>query len=197
MLEKFLKRFEVGRCVLTLGGFIKVQNDCGKIFEQSCGSRWVPWEHEGHVVEALNSVSIEGHPGPGVSIKIFESSLRERKVLKEIKPGFVNPDKKIWTWKYKTPVTVFINGEAKKESWTVSHWIMFSGQVVFDLAKNGIQCELEKPVDANANTSANKALEHKPASPFDALDEKTKQDVAGDQCDHGFEKNGGKHRQQH
>lgn len=195
MFEKFLKRFKVGGSTLTIGGFIVIEDDHGKTIQQSCGSQWVPWEHEGRVIEMLNVISIEGEPGPGVSIKIFETSLRERKVLKELKPGFTNPDKKLQIWKYTVPITVFINGKMKKESWTISHWKMFSGRVVFDLAKNGIRCELEKPADADTNT--NNAPGSKPSSPFDVLDNKDemsqeeKDAIAGQQRDHGQGKNGG------
>ncbi|HUT95987.1 MAG TPA: hypothetical protein VMW82_00175 [Candidatus Paceibacterota bacterium] len=115
-------------------------------------------------------------------------------VLKELKPGFTDPSKKLRVWKYGVPITIFINGEAKKQAWTISHWKMPSGRIVFDLAMNGMQCELEKPADVEAKANTVAYTDPKPAStPFyvlDRLNQDQKNIIADQQCDHGTAKNG-------
>lgn len=199
-MEKFLKQFRVGECVLTFAGSLVFEDDRGERTFSSCSERWVPWEYDQgncQIVEILNVVSMEGNPGRGISINVFETSLRDRAVVKKVKPGFVNPGKELSIWKYKSPLTVLINGTVKKEAWTVSHWKLFSGKVIFDLAKNGVNCELKEPAPETKASSDNKAQDLHPASPFKVLDELTQKEkdvIAREQLDHGQEKNGKRNR---
>ena len=195
-MEKFLKQFRVGECVLTFAGSLVFEDERGERTFSSCSERWVPWEHDQNncqIVEILNVISMEGNPGAGISIEVFETSLRDRAVIKRVKPGFVNPGKELKIWKYKSPLTVLINGTAKREAWTVSHWKLFSGKIIFDLAKNGVKCELKEPTTENKASSDNKAQDLTSANPFKILDELTqdqKDAIASEQLDHGQEKNG-------
>lgn len=172
MVEKFLKQFRVGGALLTFAGSLVFEDERGERTFSSCSERWVPWEHDTNcqIVEILNVVSIEGNPGPGISIEVFETSLRDRETIKRVKPGFTNPGKELKIWKYERPLTVLINGTAKKEAWTVSHWKLFSGKIVFDLAKNGVKCDLKEPAP-ETKTGPDKTQEPKsPVSPFEVLD---------------------------
>jgi hypothetical protein len=192
-MEKFLKQLPVGKCVLTFAGSLVFEDERGERTFSSCSERWVPWEHDNNcrVVEILNVVSMEGNPGPGVSIEVFETSLRDRAVIKKAKPGFVNPGKELKIWKYKTPLTVFINGTALKQSWTVSHWKQFSGKITFDLAKNGVKYEHREPATDTKISTDSKAQNLLPTSPFDILEEMSQEQkdaIADQQCDHGAAK---------
>lgn len=142
-MEKCLKDgYRIGNSVLAFGGTVITEDSRGRRVPHSCGLFWNPWDELARTVAALNSFSIEGNPGPKVSIKVFAVSLRDRKILEELKPTFANSAKEIWVWEYEVPVAVFINGTSDAtETWTVSHWKMLSGRVVFDLAKNKIQLE--------------------------------------------------------
>ena len=198
-MEKFLKQFRVGGALLTFAGSLIFEDERGERTFSSCSERWVPWEHDTNcqVVEILNVVSIEGNPGPGISIEVFEASLRDRETIKRVKPGFINPGKELKIWKYKTPLTVLINGTAKKEAWTISHWKLFSGKIIFDLAKNGIKCDLKEPAPEIKVSVDNNTQDPQPASPFDILTQEQKDDIAGKQLDHGEEKNGRRNNKHH
>lgn len=174
-VEEFLKQYRVGGAQITFGGYISTEDDRGRPTHYYVGLLWNPWDSEtGRTVAAKNHVSIEGDPGPKVSIRVFSASLKDRKALEEIRPTFTNAGKKVWVWEYDQPLVVFIEGERDSESWTVSHWRMFSGRVIFDLAKNKIQLK----------TCAVNDDGHKPS---DDLDEATKQAIAGEQLN-GVEK---------
>jgi hypothetical protein len=170
-VEKFLKQFKAGNSTLTFGGSITTEDERGRPNYHDVGLFWNPWDCEvGRTVAAKNHVSIQKDPGDKISIKVFMISIRDRKVLEELKPTFTNAREELWVWEYEQPIAVFINGERDSESWTVSHWRMFSGRVIFDLAKNKIRLEnFKSPEPGNGHKSS------------DELDEETKQVLAGTQ----------------
>jgi len=170
-MEKFLKEYKVGNTLIRFGGSITTEDERGRPNYHDVGLFWNPWDCEtGRTVAAKNHVSIQGDPGDKISIKIFMISIKDRKVLEELKPTFTNAREELWIWEYDQPIAVFISGERDSESWTVSHWRMFSGRVVFDLAKNKIRLEnFKSPEPGNGHKSG------------DELDEETKQALAGTQ----------------
>lgn len=172
-MDKFLKQQRVGNSLITLRGSITTEDERGRPTCHDVGLLWNPWECEtGRTVAAKNYVSIQGNPGDKISINIFAISIRDRKVLEELKPTFTNAREELWIWEYETPIAVFISGERDSESWTVSHWRMFSGRVVFDLAKNKIRLENFKSPDPGSGDGDG----HKPS---DELSKETKNAIAG------------------
>jgi hypothetical protein len=178
-MEKWLKKFQVGAAQLTLSGNITTEDDTGRRTYYDAGLFWDPWGCEtGRTVAAKNRISIQGDPGPKVSIMVFAASLKDRKVLGELGPTFTNAGKKIWVWEYEIPLVVFIDGERDAENWTISHSRMFSDRVVFDLAKNRLQ--LDATTDVQQSTDGDNG--------DGELDEETKNLIAGSQLGHGIEK---------
>jgi len=190
-VEKLLREIRVGEALISLGGCISTEDERGKQTHYYVGLFWNPWEcPTGRTVAAKNHISVAGDPGR-VSIGVFSSSLKERKLLEELNPTFVNVGKGIRVWEYEQPLTLLIKGEKESESWTLSHWKMFSGRVVFDLAKNKIRPTEDKPLsqplpippDLNGDN-------HRPKD--EDLDDATKKAIAEAQMDHGLRKNGGR-----
>lgn len=173
-MEKFLKEFMVGNAKLILSGLVFTEDTRGRRIPHSCGLFWNPWECDDHTVAAQNSVTIEGDPGSKISIKVYAISLRDRTTIEELKPTFSNSTKEVWVWEYDAPIAIFIDGQRDSESWTVSHWRMLSGRIVFDLAKNKIQIAETRPA-----VSDNGGNGHGYPDP---------NDEAGQQLNHGRDK---------
>jgi hypothetical protein len=175
IVEKWVKQMPVGGALFTLGGIVATEDEMGRRTYHDVGLFWDPRKSEtGRTVEAKNHVSIQGDPGPKIEIRVFSVSLKEHKVLDEIHPSFVNERKGIKVWEYEIPLVVFIDGERQAENWTLSHWRMFSGMVVFDVAKNKFRRE---GVTAVAEDHCNG-------------EDSDPNDIAGAQVDHGKAKNG-------
>jgi len=149
MFDKFLKQFPVGRALITFFGNAITEDRLGRKTEHACGLFWKPWDVEDRTVATENGFAIEGDPGETISIKVFKGSLRDRKVLEEVPPTYENRGTKVF--KYTFPLFVVITGQDTQERWAVSHWRMFSGLTVFDLAKNRFWLETEPEYKAELN----------------------------------------------
>lgn len=144
----------VGGASLTFGGIVTTEDEMGRRTYNDLGLFWDPRRSKtGRTVETKNHISIQGDPGAKASIRVFSASIRERKALDELQPSFINERRGIKVWEYELPLVVFIDGERQAENWTLSHWRMFSGLVVFDVAKNKLRRE---SVSADSEESDNK-----------------------------------------
>jgi hypothetical protein len=164
IVEKYFKELSVGRAKVILSANIIIQDNRGRRIPQTCGILWYAQECEFRTIGAENSVAIEGDPGPGISIEVFEVSLRERRIIKRLPPTFsrTNTAEKIWVWNYEQAIAVFISGKEHQENWTVSHWRMLSGRIDFDVAKDKI-CALEIQATDNGNGHGDKPQIAEPA----------------------------------
>ncbi len=178
----FLREIRLGGALLTLGGIVTTEDERGRKTHHYVGWVWNPWDSAtGRTVAAKNQVTLKGDPGPA-TIEVYSSSLKERKLLNKLEPTFINPQREVRVWDYEEPLTVIIRGQGTTESWTVSHWRLFSGRIVFDLAKNKIWVE---HLTQKLNLTDNQRT----------VDEDgMKQVIAETQLDHGM-KNGKPRRQ--
>jgi len=183
-VDKFLKQYGVGGCELTFAGHITTEDDLGVRTHYYVGLFWSPWECKtGKTVAAENHVSIKGNPGGKVSIRVFTVSLKNRKVLRELEPTFRNSGKNIWVWENREALAVLLDGERDAETWVVSHWRMFSGRTVFDLAKNRFRPEDFENLEAGGDNGHG---EQPKIAPIEVGPDP--QDIAKSQLDNGTAK---------
>ncbi len=147
-VEKFIKRLQVGRALVTFFGNVTTEDRIGHKEEHECGLFWNPWDTEGRVVAMENGVVIEGYPGD-VTILVYRGSLKERTTIEVVPPSHATSG--VWVYRYPFPLFVVIRGQATEERWAVSHWRMFSGRIVFDLAKNCFQVQIPEVINRPQN----------------------------------------------
>jgi len=193
IVGEFLKQFNVNGATLTFHGIAVTENALGEKTFHRCGMLWNPWNADDKTVETKVGIIVQGEVGENVKLTIAEGwAGKNRKIETNLKPFFQNNRDVIQRFASKAALFVAIEGNRETETWIISWWRMPSGRTFFDLAKNHFRVE-ELP-GRTPQTAPDNSDGHKPS---DELDQDTKDVIAGEQCDHGTEKNGGRHQKKH